>query len=82
MVDCTVMHRRWHVWPSPASVLGLALATSKACGLRPRHARPSTPAENRHTAAKSTVQGTGLGRIPTPPFHKIVTPPMARDWTI
>jgi hypothetical protein len=55
MVDCTVLHRRWHVWPSPAFVLGLALATSKGHGLRPRQARPPTPPENRHTAEESTI---------------------------
>jgi hypothetical protein len=46
MVDSTVLHRRWHVWPSPAFVLD---------GLRPRQARPPAPAEKRHTAAQSTI---------------------------
>jgi hypothetical protein len=55
MIDSTTLHRRWHAWPSPAFVLGLALAASKRCGLRPRQARPSAPPENRHTAVESII---------------------------
>jgi hypothetical protein len=55
MIDSAVLRRRWHAWPSPAFVLGLALATSKGFGLRPRQARPSAPADRRHTAVESSI---------------------------
>jgi hypothetical protein len=55
MIDSTVLHRRWQAWPSPAFVLGLAVAASKRRGLRPRQARPPAPPEKRHTAVESTI---------------------------
>jgi hypothetical protein len=55
MIDSTTLHRRRHAWPSPAFVLGLALATSKGFGLRPGHARPSAPPENRHILVQSII---------------------------
>jgi hypothetical protein len=55
MIDSSALHRRWHVWPSPAVVLGLALATSKGFDLRPGQARPSAPPDRRHIAVKSII---------------------------
>jgi hypothetical protein len=54
MVDSAALHRRVHVWPSPAVLLGLALATGKGFDLRPRQTRPSAPPEKRHTTVEST----------------------------
>src|SRR6266566_2113051 len=82
MVDSTTLRRRrskigQHVWPSPAVVLGLALAGrspigSKGFGLPvpervcPRPTRPPAPPETRHTAVESTISplSAGLGVAP------------------
>jgi hypothetical protein len=55
MSDPTALHRRWHRWPSPGFVLGLALTASKGFGLRSRPARPSAPSDKRHTAVESLI---------------------------
>jgi hypothetical protein len=58
MVDFTVLHRRSHVWPSPAFVLGLALAASKGFGAASAAGstiRTGGRAPNLHTTVKSTI---------------------------
>jgi len=57
MIDHMVLDRRWHVWPSPAFVLGHTLAASKAAARvrgrldHPHHRKTGTPWWNQHLAA-------------------------------
>ncbi|HEY1834480.1 MAG TPA: hypothetical protein VGG08_08595 [Solirubrobacteraceae bacterium] len=55
MIDSTVMHRRAHVWPSRAFVLGLALAAGKAFGAASAaHSTIRTPGR-RHMTVESII---------------------------
>ena len=68
MVDARTEHHRRHAWPSPAFVLGLVLASSKA--LRPASAAGSTIRTSGKEAHRRGINRLGACQGTFEPFDR------------